>query len=295
MDEAFSWAREEFGGANLGDARRSHRLVRMVQRLAETPSGTVSGAFSDPAERQAAYELLSNDAVRSAALLDATTRATAGRCAEHEFVYVPIDGTSLTLVDRAHTKPLGSIGAKWFPTRGLKVVDAVAVAPDGTVEGLLDMQFWARSNQPQTRESRFLRRKNRETEMRYWSDAVERVSDVLTAHAPDVQPWFAMDRKADAAALLLDLAKADALFTIRAAQNRVVEFKGNRRKLFPTVKASKPLGTQLVTLPRTPKRPARVAKVQIRATRVTLMLPVYTGHDVRVGLEVNVVELREVG
>src|SRR5690606_26023971 len=112
---------------------------------------------------------------------------------------------------------------------------------------------------------------------------------------PDVRPWFVMDREADEAALLLDLAKTDALFTIRAAQNRVIEFKGKRRKLLPTVRASKPLGTQLVTLPRTPKRPARVAKVEIRATRVTLMLPVYTGHDVRKELEVNVVELREVG
>lgn len=293
MGDAFGWARKEFGGADLGDARRAHRLVRLAKRLAESPGSTVSGVCRNAAERQGAYDLLSNSAVRSAALLDATGAATAARCAEHKFVYVPIDGTSLTLIDRAKKKPLGSIGAKEFPTRGLKVVDAVAVSPNGTLEGVLDVQFWARSTTKKST-SRYRRRKQRDTEMRHWSAAVDSVRDVLATHAPDVQPWFVMDRESDEAAMLRELGAAGALFTIRAAQNRVVECRGKRRKLFSAVRASKLLGTRVLHLPRTPKRAARVAKVVIRATSLKLMLPTYARRGERVSLEVGVVEVREV-
>lgn len=295
MDELRAWACDEFGRADLGDARRTLRLVRLAGRVAERPAGAVSVVFENAGERQAAYDFLRNDAIRSAAVLGATAQATATRCADHESVYVVIDGTSLTLTDRAKQKPLGSIGSRRFPTRGLKIVDAVAVAPDGTPEGVLDLQFWARKARP-TKRSRSRRRRCRQTEMRHWSAAVERTTEVLEAHAPAVRPWFVMDREADETALLRELTGSDARFSIRAAQNRVVEFRGKRRKLFSAVRASKPLGRRVVWLGKTPKRQAaRRAVLELRSTRLTLLLPTYAGHDKRAPIEVGVVEARERG
>jgi Transposase DNA-binding/Transposase DDE domain len=293
MDELRSWAWEEFGRADLGDRRRSRRLVRIVRRLAEGPYGAVSRVCEDLAERQAAYDFLSNEAIRSSAILGAATRATAQRCEGHKFVFVAIDGTSITLTDRAKSKPLGPIGARRFPTRGLKIVDAVAVASDGTPQGLVDLQFWARPRNP-SRVSRFKRRQRRETEMRHWSDAVQGATATLAEHAPGVRPWFVMDREADEAALLNELTEAKALFSIRAAQNRRIEHRGRRKKLFSAVRASKLLGVRTIQLPRTPKRAARCAVLELRATRVMLMLPTYEGHNHRRAREVGVVEVREI-
>ena len=241
MDEETAWAREEFGNADLGDARRNHRLIRLAARVAQQPGGTIAGVCRSAAERQAAYDLMSNKKVRSEALLQATTAATAGRCAEHEFVYVPVDGSSLVLTDRAKTKPLGSIGATRFPTRGLKVVDAVAVAPDGTFNGILDVQFWTRAaakkkrRKSQKKPSRHLRRRKRDTEMKHWSASVESVNQVLEKHAPGVRSWFVMDREADESKLLRQLGQAGTWFTIRAAQDRVVEWGGKSTRLFSAV------------------------------------------------------------
>ncbi|MBK6580853.1 MAG: hypothetical protein IPG17_32820 [Sandaracinaceae bacterium] len=90
------------GTADPGDARRNHRLIRLAARVVPAAGGGPSQVCWSPAERQAAYDLMSNKKVRSEALLlQATTAATAGRCAEHEFVYVPVDGSSLVLTDRA--------------------------------------------------------------------------------------------------------------------------------------------------------------------------------------------------
>ncbi|MBK7777208.1 MAG: hypothetical protein IPI43_24305 [Sandaracinaceae bacterium] len=40
MDDATTWADEEFGGADLGDVRRTRRLVRVAARVAQAPGGT---------------------------------------------------------------------------------------------------------------------------------------------------------------------------------------------------------------------------------------------------------------
>lgn len=300
MDEETAWAREEFGAADLGDARRNHRLIRLAARVAQQPGGTIAGVCRSAAERQAAYDLLSNKKVRSQALLQATTASTAGRCAEHEFVYVPMDGSSLVLTDRAKTKPLGSIGATRFPTRGLKVVDAVAVAPDGTFNGILDVQFWTRAaakkkpRKSQKKPSRYLRRRKRDTEMKHWSASVESVKQVLETHAPGVQPWLVMDREADESKLLRQLGQAGTWFTIRAAQNRVVEWRGKPTKLFSAVSAAKPIGRRVLQVPRSHSCAARAARVVIRARTLRLMLPTYERGDERVALEVGVVEVLEV-
>ena len=58
-----SWAEEEMGAAQLGDARLSRRLVRLVERLAEQPSVSIPAACSGAGETKAAYRLLSSDAV----------------------------------------------------------------------------------------------------------------------------------------------------------------------------------------------------------------------------------------
>ncbi len=294
MNSAHQWANEEFGTASLGDRRRNARLVRLVSGLVAKPRGIVSKVYRRAADRQAAYDFLSNGAVRSDALLEATASATAARCSRNPFTYVVLDGTSFSLTDRTATKPLGSIGVRKFPTRGLKVLDAVAVTPDGVLQGLLDVQFWTRGDASSLK-SRNQRRREHDTEMRYWSDGVARVTDVLSASGRQTRPWFVMDREADESALLRKLHGLDASFTVRAAQNRVVVHRRRRTKLFSAVRSSPVVAKRIVELPRTATRSARRAKLEIRATRLTLLLPTYVGHDDRTALEVGVVEISEVG
>src|ERR1700681_3163659 len=47
-----------FGEAELGDARRATRLVRMVARAAERPSGKLSEVFAVAKELDAAYDFV---------------------------------------------------------------------------------------------------------------------------------------------------------------------------------------------------------------------------------------------
>jgi hypothetical protein len=59
-------------------------------------------------------------------------------------VVVPVDGTSVSVVDRRGDGDLGRLGADDRKGRGLKVIDAIAVDADGTPVGLLGLTWWAR-------------------------------------------------------------------------------------------------------------------------------------------------------
>ena len=145
----------------------------MLRRAAERPAGRLSEVFDSPAELQAAYEFVegafgSERVVR--ALEDATLRAAEGL----EFAYVVLDGTSLTLTDRAKCKDFGSVGRRDAVARGLKVVDALALTPDGVPLGLLDLKFWARK--PLSTTARYWRRQGSTTETRHWVETIGRTS-----------------------------------------------------------------------------------------------------------------------
>jgi hypothetical protein len=68
---ASMWATEEYGQADLGDARRTSRVVQMADRVMEHRAGKVTQVFSTPAELKAAYRLLENDQVLAESLIDA--------------------------------------------------------------------------------------------------------------------------------------------------------------------------------------------------------------------------------
>src|SRR5208282_4213759 len=105
-----AWARETFGSAALGDARRTARLVKIAARAAERPSGRLAEVFEASCELDAAYDFVERDQTSAERLDEAAGRATARQCSGKDFVYVAVDGSSLTLVDGTDNKGLGCIG-----------------------------------------------------------------------------------------------------------------------------------------------------------------------------------------
>ncbi|AGP35884.1 hypothetical protein SCE1572_16075 [Sorangium cellulosum So0157-2] len=146
-DEVRRWAYEEFGHADLGDARRTTRLVRMATAAALRPGDTVLDVFLSSAERQTDYDFLANPDIRQEDLLTSVAVATASRCESHPFVFVAVDGTSLTLTDRARTRDFRAIGSNANVASGVEVVHDYAVSPAGVPLGILGQQWWSRTRQ----------------------------------------------------------------------------------------------------------------------------------------------------
>lgn len=277
------WAREEFGLACLDNKKRVTRLVQMAATAANQPAGKVTEVFQTAKEREGAFRLLENDAVAPEEIQAAAHRACARRVAGEAFAFVPVDGTSLHFTDRLAQKGLGLVGPRCKGARGLQVMSALAVSPEGVPLGLCGQEYWTRVERSKGKKKKD-RRPTEEKETRYWLWVMQQVRRVFKAEAPQTRPWFQLDRGGDAWPVLFDGLNSGDLFTVRAAHDRRVTLEGadeKRRYLWKTLETAPVLGvTELIVRARPerrtnrgvpiPAREAHKAQIELRAAPLSL-------------------------
>jgi len=297
MHDVERWAADEFGDAELGDRRRTQRLVKLVTEVARTPAGTVTRACHTSASREGAFRWLGNSAIRHEAVLSATTRATLRRCARLRRVHVPLDGTALTLTDKKRSKGLGPVG-QTDGAHGVHVMTAFVVSSEGTPLGIAGQRTWVRQTSRTKSDSPM------KSEADHWLKLLVKTHREFEERSPDCEAFYQLDRGADCAPVLLLAVKADLLLTVRAAHDRKVDTEAGR--LWKEVSAApKKAVFRLKIRARTRLRKRRrihgrriewridrrerTAKMDVRAIRVPLLL------NQRTRLEMNAVLVRERG
>ena len=90
IGDEMTWARGEFGRADLGNRFRTERLVKMGAQAAATPAGAVTSVFKVSAEREGAFRFLESDKIDAAEVKRAAHLACGERCHGSPFVYVPV-------------------------------------------------------------------------------------------------------------------------------------------------------------------------------------------------------------
>jgi len=266
---ALNWAREEFGSAKLGNALRTRRLVRMAARMADSPSGLVTGVFRTVAERVGAYRWLENDRISLKQVIASSAQASIGRAAGASWMFVPVDGSSLTMADPSGRRKLGSVGSYRQRGRGLKTMTSIGVDLDGTPLGLLDLQWWVRQEVP-GRKQRRDRRPLEDKETRYWLQSVQAV-EAATGQG-GVRSWFQLDREGDFHGMLRWMDETTiSRATVRAAANRRTA-TGEARYLWDALLDRAAGGSYGLDVAAGPKRPARRAHMVVRWAPVRLAL-----------------------
>jgi hypothetical protein len=299
-DSGNNWAREEYGRAELGDARLTERAVRMLGRVMEYRAGRLTEVFQTEAERKGAYRLLENEKVLPESLVNAAGTACAERCAEQPVVIVPVDGTSAKLADPIGM--LGAVGTYKAGARGIKVISAIALSPAGEPLGLCDQQQWMRPTKPKSKQrpakrrgrgkrqaktkqharaKRLAQQKARarakrpteQKETQRWIDAIVTTKRRFEDHAPKTKCWFQIDREGDAWPILEALIehRPDDEFTVRAAwDRRLTRVDGSPGHLRPELESQPPVGGYAVDVLPGKKRTARRAHLEIRVAEVVL-------------------------
>lgn len=276
------WAEEEFGGASMGDVRRTQRAVMMATMVALRPAGKVTEVFTKPADQEGAYRYFRSPRVDDEEVARSVHASAARRCRGQPFAYVPADGSSLNLTDRTGRKGLGQVGTNDFSARGVQVMTAIAVTPEGTPQGITGQVFWSRKprRKRRSREQR-ARASTKSKETQRWLDVMEQTGKAFQEAAPQTRPWFQLDRGGDGWPIFVAAAQADAWLTVRSCwDRRLVKEPGAARSsmLRERVKRQEPLGDFLLDVPAARNRTARVATMQVRACRVILDL-----RDLRTG------------
>ena len=268
-ESARDWAMNEFSGVAFRDIRWQRRLVAVGAQAARAPAGKVSEVFGDAAARQGAYALLECDDVARAQIAAAMFAADARRCAGETFVYVPVDGSSITLTDQGREKGFGSIGARKFGARGLKVISALLVSTRGVTLGLGSQIWWTRTGEAKKR--RHGRRRTEDKETQHWLEAMQQTRQTFDDNAPQTRCWFQLDREGDAWPIITEADKEGHWFTIRGNHNRRVVLEGGSKTYLRSLVGQRPV-TCMYLLPVSagPARRGRSANMVVRACAATL-------------------------
>ena len=263
-----NWAVTECAEAELGDERRTTRLVALAHVLAQRPPAALPEACGSGAMLTGASRCFSNDAIEPPDVLHSHIEATYGRLAQ---VPVVLGVQDTTAVDwTAHPAPTGL--GPWGHTacQGLLVHRTLAFTPERVPLGLLAQQVGARDPAAVGKRGQRQQLPIAQQESQTWLTSLEAV---VSAHAECPQTRFVSvgDREADVYDLLAAPRPEGVELLLRAAWDR--RGHGPARYGWATVEAQPVMEQLLLHVPRRGVPPARAATLALRCCRLTLCPP----------------------
>jgi hypothetical protein len=286
-----TWADEEFGGAPLGDARLSRRLVDIAQSKAEKPGHAFTGvAEGDWPAVKAYYRLIDHadeEAVNMPHILEPHRERTVRRMKAQRTVLCIQDGSDLDYTSLAQCEGLGVIGTNQTSaqSRGLHLHTTLAVASNGLPLGVLRGHCVApKSKSPQDkRHSWSIPIEEKETFC--WIEGLRDTME-LRAEMPQTRLINVCDREADCFEMFEEQRRNPCVdLVVRANHNRGIT--DEPFKLFEAIRQASLQTKVQIPIPRQSarpklskkkaraKRPARQAELEVRYQRIQLCPPKY--------------------
>jgi hypothetical protein len=127
-DVDLTWAVHEFAEADLGDMRRTKRLVELAQVLAQSPTAPLPEACGDGAMLKAAYRFFAHDDLTPHDCLASHIIATYRRLDHVPVVLAVPDTTEVNWTSHRATTGLGPLGHA--ACQGLHVHSPLAFTPE---------------------------------------------------------------------------------------------------------------------------------------------------------------------
>jgi len=286
------WAQTEFALAQLGDQRRTQRLVKMASGLAQTPTGTLPQAFPAWKDLKAAYRFLDHIEFGPADIQQSHWQQTLEACRQPGEYLLIEDTTQLDYSSHRRTEQLGFIGNG--RGRGLLLHSTLAIRveawdleqrPEGIAVGLLQQKSWIRT-QSGLRRQRWRERMSRPRESDRWA----KVWDEVGAPPEGCQWIYLADREADFYEPIQRCQRHGGDFIIRGFRDHKLA-EGNEHLLEALDKASVQ-GQMTVRVRGRNEEAGREAVVSLRHCLVKFKGP-WRPHGMQEDVALNVVEVRE--
>ena len=298
---------EAFEGLDLGDPRRTSRVLRTVANLASSLQASFPQAMGDEASIEGAYRLMNSGRVTMKQLNEAHAQTTARRAAEAKVVLAIHDSTTFEF---AHADPesIGytNTGKAGFIAHYTLVVSQAEKKP----LGIAHVEELVRTSRPRKRSRTAPKRKKRQgfetvrdpnRESLRWNRGIAAAQELLRA----AEVIHLADREGDNYDLLAQALNDGCRFVIRARvlDRKVESDDGESQTLRELVQGARGVITRDVDLPprkgtSAPKsahlpRKARLAKLEFSAARVVLPRPKIQPPSLPKQIELNVVRVWE--
>jgi Transposase DNA-binding len=280
MDTSLSFGQRNFGTLDLGDPRRTERLVSSVDAMCRHPGGTLPDKFPKPAALRAFYRLMDRPEVTHDVVMQAHTAQTRLCLATGAagVVLVLHDATELDYTTKKTLeKQLGQIGQGTH--RGYICHNSLAVrlvppkeAKDDVIPETLGLLSQILHHRPKVRknETKKQARQRRNRESRLWLRGVQACGAAPT----DVCCVDVSDSLSDTFEYMAYELTNQRHFVLRAKENRRLEQPVQGVSyLFDAIRALPSVGARPLTVQASPGRKARKTTVQVAFTPVRLAPP----------------------
>jgi len=252
-----TWAQQQFSDCQLGDERRTRRLVRLAEQVVSHPSGGFPEQTETWADLKAAYRLLDRAEVTFQSVgevhWEQTRRRSAGR-------YLVLgDTTELDFGFHRDIPDLGPTGngGGW----GFLLHSGLLVAAEGEeIFGLAGQRIHYRKPAPHKENT--TQRLERDRESKVWGEVI----DAVGRPSEDVELVHVLDRGADNFEVYCHCLEQGTDWVVRVTQkNRNILTPDDRRMPLKAYLTTLPLsGTYELSLRARPGQAARTAKLQVR-------------------------------
>lgn len=282
------WGERFFGSVDLNDKRRNRRLIRIMDRFAAHPAGTLPSKLP-PAELKACYRLCDCEHFTHAALLAGVREFTMKRIeAEPGPILLIHDTTELDYTSlKSVAGELGPIGNGGG--RGWLCHNTLALTGDGRVIGLVNQILHRREPVPKG-ELTAAKRRRLSRESRLWPAGTEGLP-------ADPRLIDVADRGADTFEFLAAERASGRGFVIRSSHDRNVLIDGapgGKSRLHEHMRTLPSTGTRTLKLAAKPGRPRRTVALDVSFAAVRLVAPhVRRGEHAREPLSMWCVRLWE--
>src|SRR6266571_4144018 len=254
-----NWAVREFADAELGDERRTKRLVELASVLGQHPTAALPEACGDGGMLKAAYRFFDNDAIETQDMLQSHIESTYRRLDQVPLVLAVQDTTEVNWTGHPATQGLGPLGHT--ACQGLLVHSTLALTPERVPLGLLAQQVWARDPDDVGQRARRKQVPISQKESQKWLASLEAV---FSARAECLTTRFVSvgDREADGYDMLAAARPEGVELFLRASWDRCV--RAPERSVWATVEAQPVVEQLLLKGPRRGPQPGRAATLALR-------------------------------
>lgn len=136
------WITEELERTELGDKRRTKRLIKIVSNLSEKPEASVPQASETWSQTKATYNFWDSPYMTPSMIRQGHRDATVERIAKHPVVLAIQDTTELNYTSHKALSGTGYLDSKY--AKGLKVHSVLTASTEGIPLGIIEQQVWSR-------------------------------------------------------------------------------------------------------------------------------------------------------
>lgn len=264
-----AWAEHHFADAQLGDRRRTRRLVQAAADIAAQPEKSFTQVF-DWNDLRGFYRLCQEEDVSHPAILQPHCQRTRQTIAQQPLVLILHDTTELDFTSHKALQGLGPIGDG--NGQGFLQHNSLAVVPQPQqVIGLTHQQLRVRP--PKAPRQSSYQRKQRQRESQLWIEGI-----VAAGPAPEGCLWVDVaDRGGDSYEAMQAARAVGHHFLFRVCQDRLVQAGTTAAEqathLLRYARSLPSQGTDTVDIPGRGGRPARTAQVSLAAAPVWVPAP----------------------